>query len=136
MVLDIHEATMDDVEQLAIHYRKMFEEIWEHKEQKLEEAVVSLGSGLKYHKTNNSRPDPSFGYCQPHNTLQPSLYDGALPGNVQAVKKIRWRRIHRSHDHACRRGHGICYSPASNHRGRNIFRFETEHASDCKYRIC
>ncbi|MEN8134951.1 MAG: GNAT family N-acetyltransferase [Thermodesulfobacteriota bacterium] len=36
MILDIQEATCDDIKQLAIHHRKMFEEIWENKGQKLE----------------------------------------------------------------------------------------------------
>jgi GNAT superfamily N-acetyltransferase len=38
MVFDtyIQEATCDDIKQLAIHHRKMFEEIWEKKGEKLE----------------------------------------------------------------------------------------------------
>lgn len=34
--MNIQEATCDDIKQMAIHHRKMFEEIWEKKGQKLE----------------------------------------------------------------------------------------------------
>ncbi|MFH1369776.1 MAG: GNAT family N-acetyltransferase [Planctomycetota bacterium] len=36
--MNIQEAIRDDIKQLAIHHRKMFEEIWEKKGQKLEAA--------------------------------------------------------------------------------------------------
>ena len=34
--MNLQEATSDDIRQLAIHHRKMFEEIWEQKGQKIE----------------------------------------------------------------------------------------------------
>lgn len=34
--MNIQEATCDDIKQMAIHHRKMFEEIWEKKGQKVE----------------------------------------------------------------------------------------------------
>jgi len=36
--INIQEATCDDIKQMAIHHRKMFEEIWEKKGQKVEAA--------------------------------------------------------------------------------------------------
>jgi len=36
--MNISEATRDDIEQLAIHHRKIFEEIWEKKSLKLDAA--------------------------------------------------------------------------------------------------
>ena len=36
--INIHEAKYDDITQLAIHHRKMFEEIWEKKSLKLDPA--------------------------------------------------------------------------------------------------
>jgi len=36
LTLNIQEATCDDIKQLAIHHRKMFEEIWANKGQELQ----------------------------------------------------------------------------------------------------
>ncbi len=36
--MNLQDATIEDIRILAIHHRKMFEEIWEHKGQKIEKA--------------------------------------------------------------------------------------------------
>lgn len=56
MVLNIQEATCGDIEQLAIHHRKMFEEIWEDKSQKLEAAEANKIEKAYFEKLEKQIP--------------------------------------------------------------------------------
>ncbi len=48
--MNLQDATIEDIRILSIHHRKMFEEIWEHKGQKIEKARAQKIEDAYYEK--------------------------------------------------------------------------------------
>ncbi|MFC1523720.1 GNAT family N-acetyltransferase [Thermodesulfobacteriota bacterium] len=57
--MKIHEAQFEDIKQLAVHHKKMFEEIWEQKSQKLDAAKAQEVEQAYIDKLEKQIPDGS-----------------------------------------------------------------------------